>query len=367
MLNPEADQASSDVVRVDEIRNQSVDVWVDSQKRELAVSSAPVQALALGARDDVREIAERIMFMHPDGRKVGRAACYAAAQLARMVGASFLPGTNEIHFWYNDKRKVVQITLGINYFRRRSLELGGILWLDQPRLMTPVERQKFEIPSGAVAGYCRAVRVHDVREYKSLGFEPKDILSMCAREGIATAASGDYAKSGRPLSWTVLKNAELDLYRALFPNLYSVPDNDWKRANQGYDVVPPPEITEQFVDLDAVETELAESVSVIDDEPVEPLSPLPDELAFLDSVPDSQDLLDMTQEEFQSALCADLRFRHWRHVENALDKTLPDWQDRALSRSQIWALAKFYRRPPTLDHVDSNQLLLGIDPSDESE
>jgi hypothetical protein len=166
-------------------------------------------------REVVREMADRLMALHPSAEEVGTMGMRAAAQLAVLVDASPLPSTNEIHVWM-DKGKI-SVALGINYYRRKAEEWGGVLWLIQPRQMRQQEREEYGIPEGHLAGIARAVKVEDMEKYLGMGLTPNDVWDMASRTGIGTASQGEYAKKGRPPVWTAFKRAEVDLYRQLFP------------------------------------------------------------------------------------------------------------------------------------------------------
>ena len=61
-------------------------------------------------RDEVRELAQRLLSLHPQAKEIGISGMTAVAQLALLVGASPLPGTNEIHVWKSGDK--IQFQLG---------------------------------------------------------------------------------------------------------------------------------------------------------------------------------------------------------------------------------------------------------------
>ena len=184
-----------------------------------------------GQRAVVRELMSRLLMLHPAASDVGESGMLAVAQLAVLVGANPLPSTNEIHVWM-DPRKGVTVDLGINYFRRRGNELGGIYWAEEPRIMTDAEYDTFGLdPKGQIGAICRGARLDKIRELVQMGIPFEGALKGLVRTGVGTVSRGDYPKKGRPLAWTALKACEKDLCRALFPNLEQ-PRNDW------LDVVP---------------------------------------------------------------------------------------------------------------------------------
>ena len=168
------------------------------------------------SRDDVRELASRLLQMHPAANEVGEPAMRAAAQLALMLGANPLPGVNEMHIWRDDKGRNC-MSLGINFWRRKAEEWGGVLYEIQPRMMRTEEATEYGIPNGVTAAICKAVRAVDMIRYRGLGFTAVEVWRMCGRVGVGTTAPNEYAKKGRPPSWTALKRAETDLLRQLFP------------------------------------------------------------------------------------------------------------------------------------------------------
>ena len=189
------------------------------------VDSAPAdfhsegtQLEQFGQRTEIRELVSRLLLLHPAAAEVGQAGMRAVAQLAIYSGASPLPGTNEIHVWKNNKG-VIQTTLGINYFRRRAQQMGGVFWKIRPQQMNVKERTDYIIPDGVVAAICEGVRIEDMLRFKELGFTPIEVYQSVGQVGIGTVVAGDYAKKNRPIIWTALKAAEIDLYRKLFPML----------------------------------------------------------------------------------------------------------------------------------------------------
>jgi len=188
-----------------------------------------------GSRAAIREMVDRLMAFHPAAGEVGKEGMLGAAQLAFLVGASPLPSVNEIHVW-KDKDDRTCIHLGVNYYRRRAHELGGVYWIDEPRAMTDEERVAREIPDGVYTGIARAARRDEVDRFVARmmglarGASFKDVFSsgleMHARTGIASVPRGRRTKNNRPGSWDALKGAEIDLFRQLFPNLEQKPTKE---------------------------------------------------------------------------------------------------------------------------------------------
>ena len=129
----------------------------DSQY-QVATRVTGTQIESWGEREIVRELVSRMMAFHPAAKDVGEPGMLAAAQLAVMVGASPLPGLNEIHIWKD--RSGVKVEPGVNYYRRRSREVGGgVRWTGadgKPRPMTLQEKQMYGIPEGQPAAIATA-------------------------------------------------------------------------------------------------------------------------------------------------------------------------------------------------------------------
>lgn len=173
---------------------------------------------AYQSRDEVRELTDRLLSLHPAASEVGKGGMLAVAQLALLVGASPLPGTNEIHVWKSGSK--IQFQLGINFYRRKAQERGGVLWEIQPRQMRDDEREEYGVPKGVLAAVCKAARRDDVEKYMRAGFKANQIWEMVGRVGIGVANVNE-GKAGRTAIWTAFKRAEVDLYRALFPTMMS--------------------------------------------------------------------------------------------------------------------------------------------------
>jgi hypothetical protein len=172
----------------------------------------------------VTALADRLMSLHPAAREVGVDAMRSVAMLALTTGANPLPGTNGIHAWKDNKGKIA-IQLGIGFLRGEVEKVGGLLWAERPRPMSPEERKKYNIPDGIAAAYCRAAlgkAVFDLmRKAREFGItlSLKEAKEEVAAEGIGTAGQNDYAKAGRPHIWTATERAERDLIRHLVPIL----------------------------------------------------------------------------------------------------------------------------------------------------
>ncbi len=178
---------------------------------------------AYANREDVRELGDRLLAMHPAAAEVGQPAMRAAAQLAILLGANPLPGVNEVHIWKDDKGRSC-MSLGINYWRRKAEDWGGFPYQIRPRPMNAKEMQEYNIAAGTAAAICKGVRTVDMIRFRELGFTTNEIWEMCGRTGVGTQGPNEYAKKGRPSIWSSLKRAETDMLRQLFPAEFAAAD-----------------------------------------------------------------------------------------------------------------------------------------------
>lgn len=166
-------------------------------------------------RDDVRELEDRLMAMHPAAGEVGREGMRAAAQLALLLGANPLPGVNEVHIWKQSGKACM--SLGINYWRRKANEWGGLVYEVQPRPMKAAELTEYNIPAGTMAAICKGCRIEDMLRFRAAGFTTREIWDMAGRTGVGTQGANEHPKAGRPNIWTSIKRAETDMLKQLFP------------------------------------------------------------------------------------------------------------------------------------------------------
>ena len=170
-------------------------------------------------RSAVRELADRLMSLHPAAKEVGSAGMLAIAQMAILCGVNPIAAAGEIHVWYNQKRQQVQFNLGIAYYRRKSEETGGVFWDVQPRIMTDPERDEYGIAQGDIGAIAIGCRQVDMMRLLDAGMPARDIWRGIGTIGIGACARSARPKEGRPLSWTALKSAEKDLLSKLFPGV----------------------------------------------------------------------------------------------------------------------------------------------------
>lgn len=167
-------------------------------------------------RSVVNELVQRVMRFHPafiQGKvRNPEQTAYQVAQLAILMGASPLPGLNEIHV--DDKLGVI---IGINYWERRGDQKGGVYWDIESRPMTEQEREMYGIPKTQLAAICRGVPMNSIREMRAIGFNMTQAIKAGAVTGIGVVNSTEYAKNGRPLVWTAIKRAKSDFYKSAFP------------------------------------------------------------------------------------------------------------------------------------------------------
>lgn len=193
------------------------------------VTSGKSAIAAYGNREEVREITDRLMAMHPEATTVGKDVMRTVAQLAIMRGANPLPTAGEIWVWQDWGGKV-NMTMGIAYYRRIASSKDTVLWLDEPRLMTDLERAERNIPQGDLGAICRGALLSGVRELVSVGASFQEAKELLARTATAVVEYGDQyytndnpkrgiksgdlraAPHGRTWEWVAEKRAERDFY-----------------------------------------------------------------------------------------------------------------------------------------------------------
>lgn len=189
--------------------------------------------MTYGSRDDVREITDRLMALHPQAKEVGIPGMRAVAQMAIMAGANPLPTAGEIYVW-TDFTGRVSTDLGIAYFRRIAAQKDTTMWAngDEPRPMTEQEREQYNIPEGAVAGICKGFLLSEYTQLLDRGVPWQAAMDMLARTSTAVVAKDemffadtDYNRkknrvgkpspppSGRTWQWVAEKRAEKGFYR----------------------------------------------------------------------------------------------------------------------------------------------------------
>lgn len=194
-------------------------------------------------REEVRELADRLLKMHPAAAEVGENAMRAAAQLALLLGANPLPGVNEMHIWRDNKGRNC-MSLGINFWRRMAQDWGGVLYEVRPRLMRPDEAAEYGVPNGTMAAICKGIRASDMIKWHGMGFTANQVWDMCGRTGVGTVTPNEYAKQGRPPSWTALKRAETDMLRQLFPAEFGRVDREMITTDASVVIAPDGDVIE---------------------------------------------------------------------------------------------------------------------------
>ncbi len=189
--------------------------------------------LAYGGRDDVREIATRLMALHPAAKEVGERGMQAVAQLAIMAGANPMPGAGEIYVWMDSKGMIV-VFLGVAYYRRIASQKDTLMWAfngGQPRPMTPAEREERGIPEGAVAAICEGLKLSEYEKLLGAGVPWEAAQQMLKRTSYATVGQQEmvyqrntkYRTAGDPVDpphgrtwqWVAEKRAEIGIYRLM--------------------------------------------------------------------------------------------------------------------------------------------------------
>ncbi len=209
--------------------------------------------LAYGERDDVREIADRLMALHPASQEVGKKGMQAVAQLAIMCGANPLPGAGEIYVWVDNKGKIV-VFLGVAYYRRIASQKDTVMWAfndrqtGQPRPMTPEERERLNIHPDDVAAICEGLKLSEYQALLDADVPWNAAQQMLKRTSYAVVGNDEmfyqrdvkWHKKGDPVDpphgrtwqWVAEKRAEIGLYRMLALVDTTLMDNMQQRVNE---------------------------------------------------------------------------------------------------------------------------------------
>lgn len=198
---------------------------------ETAVVLKTTSAIAAyGDREDVREITDRLMHLHPAAKEVGAPAMRAVAQLALMRGANPLPTAGEIYVWQDRGKTVMDI--GIAYYRRIASKKDRVLWEIEPRLMTDEERDRYHIAEGDIGAICKGALLSQAKELMDLGVSLREAREASARTSTAIVEYSDqfytkdskYGKKagdprqaphGRTWEWVAEKRAEKAFYKMM--------------------------------------------------------------------------------------------------------------------------------------------------------
>lgn len=206
---------------------------------DLIVQTVEDKIAAYGNSAQMRAMVERIMQIHPGIAVIARKspdkgikAASLAAQFAIAAGASPIPSTNEIHVWV-DNRDNLNVDLGINYWRRKADEGGGVWYVVKPRPMTEEERKQYGVDGEHdVAAIAIGCQYSKILEAVSAGipFEVAEDRFSLIGTGLASSKSNNNGyvadkKSGRSVSWTAEKSAEKDLLKKIFPFTHGQPQS----------------------------------------------------------------------------------------------------------------------------------------------
>ena len=209
-----ADQLNHNIDEIDEI---------DVAKQFFA-DVADTRIEDYGNRSEVREIVYRLVKSRHPALKLGMDKIVALAQIAITTGASPLHGLGEIYVWEGGGLLCWQ--LGYKYYERRSQELGGIRWYEQPRFMTDTERKNWGVPANAAAaGIACGIGLKSHYElskrhnqtvlrdsFGRTGIGVVDVSELTTRSN-----NRNYAPKGKTWQWVANKRARMEVLRALFP------------------------------------------------------------------------------------------------------------------------------------------------------
>lgn len=263
---PEASAESSATESADVLDPREPEVFADTNQGLVKVENTALAAY--GEREVVRELVSRLLKFHPAAKEVGMPGMIMAAQLAILMGASPIPGTNEIHIWRDNRGNII-VAPGINYWERRARQQGGVFWDIEPRPMTEDEKRMYRITPNDLAAICRGVRLADLTDWIGKGLPPEAALRGFGRIGLGVCSTRTYSwkdeqdfserKQGRPLIWTAIKRARTDCLKNLFPVIPGERVEGGPGMALGKDGAYRPVYDSHWVALDA---------KIIDDEPI---------------------------------------------------------------------------------------------------
>lgn len=196
-------------------------------KHQLIPTVQGTQLEAWGDRDIVREMSDRLYHLHPAAREFGQQGVIMLAQIAITHGANPLPSSGEVWIW-RGRDGSPQVDLGVNYYRRVANKTDMVIWVEEPRIMTPEEREEEGLGENDIGAICKAAMLSDVQEIMDkLDCNYKTALDMVARTATGVVAESDQTyqsggrkgqdidpPSGRSWRWVARKRAEKDWYKA---------------------------------------------------------------------------------------------------------------------------------------------------------
>ena len=184
---------------------------------ENGIAVRPQNALVNGEMTE--QLFGDLMQFHPASKGLGNRApaiLRGVALLCVAIGANPAPSANEIHITPDGK-----IIVGINYFRRKAEEMGGIIWDYEPRPMSQSELNIYAVQGDkpAIFMICRACKRDDYFLGLKAGMSDQKAFQRFGRIGEGKVYLHEKPKNGRSHAWSASKRAEVDALRKLFPNL----------------------------------------------------------------------------------------------------------------------------------------------------
>lgn len=187
------------------------------------------------SQTEISAAVQIIMTAHPQAAQVPPQVIEAAALLALQVGANPNPLAGELSI-YEIRGKFTPY-LGIAYYRRIAEETGARVAFapqenadgyhglsNEPRMMTPEERQRYGVPDNTLASICKGFRGDRLVELIDKGVPWRDAAAILSRVGVGfirddemRGKDGKYFNppNGRSWQWKCDKRAETDLYKKL--------------------------------------------------------------------------------------------------------------------------------------------------------
>lgn len=125
----------------------------------VADKKAPTHLQVYGGRDEVREMAGRILAMLPNAKKLNENERLGLAQLAVAHGLN--PFNGEV--W---ALPGIGLMIGVKGLRKKAHEhVAGNFWIDYREVTDQEERKRWRIPEGALAFEARLYDSENIRTY----------------------------------------------------------------------------------------------------------------------------------------------------------------------------------------------------------
>ena len=184
------------------------------------VSNTPL--ILFAERDQILELAERMMMQWPDAEKLGKRTMIAAAQLALAMGLNPLPFVGDLDIYETRGRVIVDYK--VDYLRRKAREVDTLHWSVQPRPMHLTEFNDSGLPGDCYHATATAARVSEIERLVKIGCPFPEAVRACSRTALGAVFHDETltregqtmkAPRGKTWQWVAEKRAEKEIYRLL--------------------------------------------------------------------------------------------------------------------------------------------------------